>query len=201
MDKGEFARLGNNQMLACDPASGEVRRFLTGPVGCEITGAALTPDGRTMFVNIQHPGETPGDRSDPGSRRSTRNWPDGPGAARPRSATVVIRKADGGVIGSGRAAGEAAALLEAGAAPPESRCAPASRHVLRVAVARLGDHVVLRHLLRRVHTDLSPRAGLRLRDAVGERMRRRPGSSPSTAPACRTASDLAIRALMPSRWR
>jgi hypothetical protein len=33
-----------------------------GPVGCEITGIALTPDGRTMFVNIQHPGEPQGGR-------------------------------------------------------------------------------------------------------------------------------------------
>jgi len=43
---------GNNQVLACDTATGDVRRFLTGPVGCEITGIAVTPDGRTMFVNI-----------------------------------------------------------------------------------------------------------------------------------------------------
>jgi uncharacterized protein len=43
---------GNNQVLVCDPATGEVRRFLTGPVGCEIIGIALTPDRRTMFVNI-----------------------------------------------------------------------------------------------------------------------------------------------------
>ncbi|MFZ4537288.1 alkaline phosphatase PhoX [Propionivibrio sp.] len=53
MHRGEMQGFGNNQMLACDPATGEVRRFLTGPVGCEITGIGLTPDGRTMFVNIQ----------------------------------------------------------------------------------------------------------------------------------------------------
>ena len=34
-----------------------VRRFLVGPVECEITGIAITPDGKTMFCNVQHPGE------------------------------------------------------------------------------------------------------------------------------------------------
>ena len=55
----DWARIGNNQMLAADPDTGEVRRFLTGPVNCEITGIQMTPDQRTLFVNIQHPGEAP----------------------------------------------------------------------------------------------------------------------------------------------
>jgi secreted PhoX family phosphatase len=100
MNKGEFERIGNNQMLACDRRSGEVRRFLAGPVGCEITGATLTPDGRTMFVNVQHPGETPSDRSDPAEPRRFSNWPDFRPTGRPRSATVVIRRRDGGPIGT-----------------------------------------------------------------------------------------------------
>jgi hypothetical protein len=100
LNQGEHARLGNNQMLACDVASGEVRRFLTGPVGCEITGAAFTPDARTLFVDIQHPGETPRDRSDPADPTKYSRWPDGAAAKRPRSATVVIRRRDGGPIGS-----------------------------------------------------------------------------------------------------
>jgi hypothetical protein len=100
LNQGEMARLGNNQMLACNPVSGEVRRFLTGPVHCEITGAAWTPDCRTMFVNVQHPGEPPGERSDPAAPRRLSNWPDFDPAGRPRSATVVIRRNDGGVIGA-----------------------------------------------------------------------------------------------------
>jgi secreted PhoX family phosphatase len=100
MHQGELARFGNNQMLACDTASGEIRRFLTGPVGCEITGCTFTPDGRTMFINVQHPGESPSERSDPAQPSRFSTWPDGPGATRPRSATVVIRKADGGLIGT-----------------------------------------------------------------------------------------------------
>jgi secreted PhoX family phosphatase len=100
LGKGEMARLGNNQLLACNPDTGEVRRFLTGPVGCELTGATFTPDGRNLFVNIQHPGESPSERSDPANPRRLSNWPDFNPVGRPRSATVAIRRVDGGVIGS-----------------------------------------------------------------------------------------------------
>jgi secreted PhoX family phosphatase len=100
MGKDDLARLGNNVMLAADPASGEIRRFLVGPKGCEITGATATPDGRTMFINIQHPGESPSERSNPEQPRAVSNWPDFNPNGRPRSATVVIRKLDGGVVGT-----------------------------------------------------------------------------------------------------
>ena len=100
MNQGEFANIGNNQMLACDVATGEMRRFLTGPANCEITGMTMTPDGRTMFINVQHPGETPSDRSDPADPGRFSRWPDFAPGGRPRSSTVVIRRSDGGVIGS-----------------------------------------------------------------------------------------------------
>ncbi|HLL09917.1 MAG TPA: PhoX family phosphatase [Rubrivivax sp.] len=100
MGKGELQAMGNNQLLACNPVSGEVRRFMVGPVNCELTGAAFTPDGRTLFVNVQHPGETPSERSDPNEPRRYSNWPDFAPTGRPRSATVVVRKLDGGVIGT-----------------------------------------------------------------------------------------------------
>jgi uncharacterized protein len=100
MYKGEFANLGNNQMLAFDAASGTFRRFLTGPTNSEITGATWTPDGKTLFINVQHPGETAGDRSDPKEPSKFSNWPDYAAGGRPRSSTVVVRRADGGVIGS-----------------------------------------------------------------------------------------------------
>ncbi len=98
--RGDFAPLGNNQMLAADPATGEFKRFLVGPRGCEITGFTTTPDGRTGFVNIQHPGENPGEINDPDKPRANSNWPDFDPNGRPRSATVVIRRRDGGVIGT-----------------------------------------------------------------------------------------------------
>lgn len=100
LNQGHFAGMGNNQMLAADPVTREVRRFLTGPPGCEITGATGTPDGRTLFVNVQHPGETGRGRSSPTTPKAVSAWPDGPSGGRPRSATVVIRRADGGPIGT-----------------------------------------------------------------------------------------------------
>jgi uncharacterized protein len=100
LNRGDFVPLGNNQMLAADPVTGEFKRFLVGPRGCEVTGFTTTPDGRTGFVNIQHPGEAPGEINDPAAPRKFSNWPDFDPNGRPRSATVVIRKKDGGVIGS-----------------------------------------------------------------------------------------------------
>ncbi len=100
MYQGEFARIGNNQMLACDPATGETRRFLTGPTNSEVTGCTFTPDGRTVFISIQHPGETPSERSDPREPVKYSNWPDYAPGGRPRSSIVAIRKKDGGVVGT-----------------------------------------------------------------------------------------------------
>jgi len=56
-NESDFAGQGNNQMLAGDPATGEIRRFLTGPKQAEVTGLTWSPDRHTMFVGIQHPGE------------------------------------------------------------------------------------------------------------------------------------------------
>ncbi len=85
------------------PTAGTLKRFLVGPVGCEITGLAETPDGKAMFVNIQHPGENTAmaDVGDP--TKYTSHWPANAGygaGQRPRSATIVITKNDGGRIGT-----------------------------------------------------------------------------------------------------
>ena len=53
-----YDRIGNNAMLVAHPVTREIKRFLVGPRGCEVTGVMTTPDQRTMFVNIQHPGES-----------------------------------------------------------------------------------------------------------------------------------------------
>jgi uncharacterized protein len=97
-----YDRIGNNALLAADPATGEIRRFMVGPRGCEITGAVTTPDRRTMFVNVQHPGEFTAawGSPTPENPRMVSNWPDFHPDGRPRSATVAIRRHDGGVIGT-----------------------------------------------------------------------------------------------------
>ena len=83
----DFAGQGNNQMLAGDSVTGEIRRFMVGPRECEVTGLTWSPDRRTMFVGIQHPGE-----------RGDSHWPEG-GDATPRSAIIAVMRDDGGVIG------------------------------------------------------------------------------------------------------
>lgn len=70
----------------------KLRRFLVGPAGCEITGVTMTPDYKAIFVNVQHPGGTwPANQAE--HLIST-----GRAYSRPRSATVVITRKDGGVI-------------------------------------------------------------------------------------------------------
>jgi uncharacterized protein len=98
MNRGPFEAFGNNMMLAANPETGEIRRFLTGPVGQEITGVVTTPDHRTMFINVQHPGATTS-REDFAAGRFSSRWPDG-GDSVPRSATVMIRRTDRGVVGA-----------------------------------------------------------------------------------------------------
>ncbi len=97
MYKGKLAQFGSNQMLCANPETGEIRRFLVGPIGQEITGVVTTPDQRTMFINVQHPGATTS-KEDFAAGKFASNWPDGKGV--PRSATVVITREDGGIIGA-----------------------------------------------------------------------------------------------------
>ena len=88
-NKDDFAGMGNNQMLCSDPATGEIHRFLSGPIACEVTGLTFTPDHKTMFVGIQHPGE----------KGKPSHFPAG-GDSKPRSTVVMITREDGGVIGA-----------------------------------------------------------------------------------------------------
>jgi secreted PhoX family phosphatase len=85
------------------PTADTLKRFLVGPVDCELTGITETPDGKALFVNIQHPGEGTNQANLADPSKYTSQWPSsiGYGAGkRPRSATIVITKNDGGRIGS-----------------------------------------------------------------------------------------------------
>lgn len=99
-----YAGMGNNQMLVGDPRTGEIRRFLVGPSGCEITGITWTPDQKYVFVNVQHPGEYGSHPRKPAVSPAEdplafSQWPTREGG-RPRSSTVVIWKEDGGIVGT-----------------------------------------------------------------------------------------------------
>ncbi|MDH0835466.1 PhoX family phosphatase [Acinetobacter johnsonii] len=71
----------------------KLRRFLTGPAGCEITGVTMTPDYKAIFINIQHPGN-----NWPANHPSALNLSKAVLGSRPRSATLVITRVDGGAI-------------------------------------------------------------------------------------------------------
>ena len=84
----------NDQMLVADSKTKEVKRIFTGVAGCEVTGVAVTPNRKTMFVNLQHPGD-----GDP----KVTNFPaafSGAAGPVPRDCTIVITRKDGGIIGS-----------------------------------------------------------------------------------------------------
>jgi hypothetical protein len=104
--QGDWVNIGGNVMMCADPSTGLTKRFLTAPPHCEVTGVVTTPDGKTMFVGIQHPGEDWELSPTQNSR-----WPDSGvnGATtasaqgivyKPRSSVIVITKDDGGVIGT-----------------------------------------------------------------------------------------------------
>ena len=97
------------QLTFIGAALGEsrLRRFLVAPKGAEVTGLTETADGKTLFVNIQHPGEnTPAKGT--GDFKFESTWPTNGGGitggkygagSRPRSATLMITRTDGGKIG------------------------------------------------------------------------------------------------------
>jgi secreted PhoX family phosphatase len=114
---GDWLNIGANIMACADPNTKEIRRFMTSPPFCEVTGVINTPDGESMFVGIQHPGED----SPPANPAARSNWPRSqftansageplagvhpvdpanPQRSRPRSAVLVITREEGGIIGA-----------------------------------------------------------------------------------------------------
>lgn len=77
------------------PQRGLAKMFLSSPVAAEVCGPEFTPDNRTLFVAIQHPGEGKGSTfAKPASR-----WPDEKGDLPPRPSVVAIYRPDGGKVG------------------------------------------------------------------------------------------------------
>jgi secreted PhoX family phosphatase len=78
------------------PRRGLAKMFMSGLPGGEVCGPAFTPDNRTFFVAIQHPGEGKGATfANPLSR-----FPDYNPELPPRPSVVAIYRTDGGKVGS-----------------------------------------------------------------------------------------------------
>jgi len=87
-NKGVHKTFMNNGLFVIPthgPSKGVALQFASGPVECELTGPFFTPDERTLFLSVQHPGEETKDLANPTSR-----WPHRPGDAKARAGVVAI---------------------------------------------------------------------------------------------------------------
>ncbi len=93
-----------NGLYAMDtfgPGRALSRHFFRGPLGGEVAGPCFTPDGRTLFLSIQHPGQSDTFGKKVGVFASpTTRFPDYKETMPARSGVIVIVKADGGKIGT-----------------------------------------------------------------------------------------------------
>jgi len=87
MHKEPYLTFGNNSLFVVPvkgPQAGQVIRVANAPTDAEFTGICFSPDGKTLFLSVQHPGE-----NSPTLQELTSHWPDG-GNSIPRSAVVCI---------------------------------------------------------------------------------------------------------------
>jgi secreted PhoX family phosphatase len=82
-------------METTGPARGTGKAFFRAPAGAEVCGPRFTPNGDTLFLSVQHPGDGDGATF----RAPTTRWPDFVEGQPPRPTVVAIRRKDGGPIG------------------------------------------------------------------------------------------------------
>ncbi len=88
-----------DSVYACDingPRRAATKLFFNAPRGAEVCGPCFTPDAKTLFLAIQHPGEEKGSTF---AKPSTR-WPDFKTDTPPRPSVIAVVKDDGGEGGS-----------------------------------------------------------------------------------------------------
>lgn len=86
--------IGNNGCFVVPTSGadrGRLKQVLSAPVGAEVCGCEFTPDGKTLFLSIQHPGA--GGSID----KPVSHWPDGHGLPA-RSAVIAVTREDGGSL-------------------------------------------------------------------------------------------------------
>ncbi len=84
---GPYEKFGNNALFYIPfsgPQAGRAIRVAVGPKDCELTGPSFSPDGKTLFLSVQHPGEKTVD-----PKHLTSHWPDR-GDSIPKPSVVCI---------------------------------------------------------------------------------------------------------------
>jgi hypothetical protein len=87
MKKPQYEAFGNNGLFLVPkkgPQAGEVIQIASAPVDAEFTGPWFAPDGKTLFLSVQHPGEHSESVHAPSS-----HWPEG-GDAMPKPSVICI---------------------------------------------------------------------------------------------------------------
>jgi secreted PhoX family phosphatase len=74
---------------------GTGRAFFRAPMGAEVCGPRFAPDGRSLFLSVQHPGDGDGASFEQPATR----WPDFVDGQPPRPSVVVVTREDNGIIG------------------------------------------------------------------------------------------------------
>jgi secreted PhoX family phosphatase len=85
--QNEYAFHGNNSLFFIPlhgPWAGLATRVAVAPKDAEFTGPCFSPDGNSLFLSVQHPGETSKNMN-----ALTSHWPEN-GNATPRSAVVIL---------------------------------------------------------------------------------------------------------------
>ena len=88
MNKPPYEKFKNNGLFYVPMSgrdAGKVKQIASAPTDAELTGLSFSPDGKTLFLSVQHPGE-----KSPNLQQLTSHWPRG-GSERPLSSVVAIR--------------------------------------------------------------------------------------------------------------
>lgn len=87
VNQGAYQSFGNNGLFVAPtagPSAGDAFQFAPSPVDSELTEPWFTPNGSTLFLSVQHPGENSASVT-----LQTSHWPDG-GKATSRPGVVAI---------------------------------------------------------------------------------------------------------------
>ena len=87
--KEPYTPFGNNGLFVIPrsgPQAGEVLKVGSAPYDAEFTGPFFSPDQKTLFLSVQHPGEKTRDLS-----KMTSHWPSGDKNQKPLSSVIAIQ--------------------------------------------------------------------------------------------------------------